>query len=313
MSEITAVEGYTEAELASLSPEERASIGVDIPEEKLPSRIVDDANAGEAAREMQQQAKEQAAAKAVSDAAVVAAAKASAEGKPKVADPAAASKVEPAVVDAVVKVADAPAVAAPDPFVPKFQAKLIPDNEFEAAQAALAKQFEDGDITMAAFVAQNNTLNRQKIEGDMAMKQTEQNADQLWQFQQDTWFSQAGNAVVRDDPRVWAAMQAQLETMYGDPAKKSYTNLQFLDEAGTEVKRLFGLDVAQGKAKVDTPEPKKAAVATAELPATLAAVPAAAENIETTEFEYLDKMDGMDYEIAVAKMNPEQKARFLAA
>jgi hypothetical protein len=306
MSEIQAVEGYTEQELASLSVEERAAISADIPEERLPSRIVDDANAGEVAREMQQQAKDQAAAKVVADAAIAAGAKASAEGKPApvaaVVDPVAA------VVDPVVA---APVVAPQDPFISKFQAKFIPDNEFEAAQGALAKQFEDGDLTTAQFMVQNGKLERAKIEGDIAFKQSEQSEGNLWQYQQDTWFAQLGNAVVRDDPRVWAAMQAQLETMYADPAKKGYSNLQFLEEAGVEVKRLFGLTVAPANAQVDK-EPKKQAVIDAALPATLSAIPAADANEEKAEFDYLDKMDGMDYEIAVARMTKEQKDRFLA-
>jgi hypothetical protein len=90
--------------------------------------------------------------------------------------------------------------------------------------------------------------------------------------------------------------------------------MQFLNAAGREVRKLFGLERAPAAKKEEKPAPAAKPKGTdVDVPTTLADAPAAAENQDGgNEFANLDKLEGMEYELAVAKMTPEQKARFLA-
>lgn len=102
--------------------------------------------------------------------------------------------------------------------------------------------------------------------------------------------------------------------MYGDEKTKNYTDMQYLNAAGREVRKLLGLERAPAAKKEEKPAPAaKPKGIDVDVPTTLADAPAAAENQDGGgEFANVDKLEGMDYELAVAKMTPEQKARFLA-
>src|SRR5258706_382521 len=135
-------EGYTQQEFDSLTPEEQASIGVEL-DDKGPSMVVDDTQAVEALA-----AKEtaSAAAKVAADAEAKKAADAESA---KVAEAAEAARVaEAAKATAATASAAAPAgavqdTADPKPAVAVIKAdKLVSDDEHAAAKAALAKQFE---------------------------------------------------------------------------------------------------------------------------------------------------------------------------
>jgi hypothetical protein len=295
---------YTEAELASMTPAEREAVGEEL-NDRGPSVTVDDSEL-EAAN----------AAKAVADeAARVAAATATAQAA-EAADP---DKAAAPAAAAATQAAQAPAApaAAPDdrPFVPVFKAAtVVTDEEHTTAQGALATQFENGEITTPQFIVENEKLTRAKMESDIASRQSEQVDTQTWQYEQERFFNLPGNAVIRDDARVWAAMQAQLETLYADPEKAKYSNGQYLREAGSEVLKLFGLDATKAApAAPAKPAAKPAEIDGVTIPATLAGLPTAEANADAIagEFGHIEKLDGMEYENAVARLTPEQRTRWL--
>lgn len=302
---------YTETELAAMTPAEREAVDFELNDDK-PSVTVDSAEV-EAANAAKNAADAEAAEKAKADkaaaddvaatAATDAAAALAAAEKAKVDDAAAAAA-------ATATPAAAAAVAPPAaPFVPVFKAPLVTDEQHATAQAALAEKFSAGDITTPQFIAENDKLTRAKMESDFAAKNAEQSEEQSWQHQQDQFFAQPGNAIIRDDARVWGAMQAQLEVLYKDESKRHYTNDQFLAEAGAEVRKLFGIGAAPAAAAAKAPT----ALDGVAIPKTLEGLPAAEAHADTSgEFAAVDKLDGMEYENAIARMTPEQKSRYMA-
>lgn len=307
MSAVPEQTEYTPAELANMTVEERAAIGVEL-DDKKPVEKVEEGEAGspqaiavaEAAR-VAAAAQAAAAAPAVVPAAVVPAPVVAAT----VAAPAAAVEAASAIPDAVdpigARVSRAQAVAP------------IADDVHAAAQAALTAKFEAGDVTTPQFIIENEKLTRAKIAADMAASSSVQDEASTWQARQDAFFNTTGNAIIRDDARVWAAMQAQLESMYVDPKFKDYSDMQYLNEAGREVRKLFGIEVAAAPAAAAAVAAAPgSALSSVPLPKTLGDVPAAAENVDGGEFAFMEKLDGMDYENAVARMTADQKARFLA-
>lgn len=306
-------EGYTQQEFDSLTPEEQASIGVEL-DDKGPSETVDESQAAEAlaAKETasaaakvaaEAEAKKAADAKVVADATAAEAARVAEAAKATAATASAAAPAEGAIAD----------TQDPKPVVAVIKAdKIVSDDDHAAAKAALAKQFEDGEVTTAQFIDRSEELTRAKLQSDMATRSVTSSEEAQWAARQDAFFSTPGNEIIRDDPRVWGAMQAQLETMYADPKCKDYNDMQFLNEAGREVRKLFGLEAAPKDAAAAVPA-KKPAGTDIEIPKTLAGVPAAESNTDGgNEFAALDKLNGMEYEFAYAKLTPDQKAKYLA-
>jgi hypothetical protein len=304
-------EGYTQEEFDGLTPDEQESLGVEL-DDKGPSVTVDESEAGAALTAKETAA---AAAKVAADAETKKAADAKTAEDATAAE--AARVAEAAKATAATKAKEAPAeggvqdTADPKPAVAVIKAdKIVSDEEHVAAKAALAKQFEDGEVTTAQFIDLSEDLTRAKLQSDMATRSAASSEEAQWAARQDAFFSTPGNEVIRDDPRVWAAMQAQLESMYADVKFKDYTDMQFLNEAGREVRKLFGIEPAAKAAAVPA---KKPAGTEIEIPTTLAGVPAAESNTDGgNEFSALDKLNGMEYEFAYAKLSAEQRAKYLA-
>jgi len=308
----TMANDYTEDEKARMSPEELASIDLELNDEGA-SQFIDDADAATANAE-----KSAADDRAVFDAQVAADAAFALTEEGRAAQ--AAADAEALVVaneEAARAAADAAAVmAAPTvdttPFVPVFKAPLITDEDHAAAQAVLAEQFESGDLTTPQFQVENDRLTRAKLQSDMAVQGREQAEDQTWGWQQDQYFQQPGHAVLRDDPRIWAMMQADLELQYQDPANARKSNVQFLTDAGNAVKVMLGIGVpVVAPAAVAV---KPAQLAAVPIPKTLEGVPTAEANAEDAngEFAHMTKLEGMAYEMAYARMPKDQQDRFLA-
>jgi hypothetical protein len=311
MSAVPAEPEYTPAELASMTVEERAAIGVEL-DDKKPVEKVEEGEPGSP-----QAVADAAAALATAEAAKVAAAAAAVAAAAPAAAAAAAPAATAAAPAAAAEAAPAAIADVVDPITVRTSrvSSIAPitDEAHAASQAALVAKFDSGEVTTPQFIIENDKLTRAKIAADSAASSSVQDEASTWQARQDAFFNAPGNALIRDDARVWAAMQAQLESMYVDPKFKDYSDMQYLNEAGREVRKLFGLEVATAA----TPAAAAAAapgsaLSTVPLPKTLGDVPAAAENVDGGEFAFMDKLDGMDYETAVARMTPDQKARFLA-
>lgn len=216
-----------------------------------------------------------------------------------------------------------PAPAPAAEFTPELRADM-PENaterlaEIKTAADELLKKFEDGEIDAKAFMAQKEVLDQQSFDIKMAVQQAEfaqrQNAEartQRWEYEQERFFGQEANGMYKD-PVMFAALNAQVKALGQDAANANRAPHWYLEEADRLVRDRFAIgakaptgDKPSGNNKPTPPDLSK-------VPKTLANIPAAElPDTGNAEFAHLDKLDGMDLEMALAKLSPEQADRYL--
>lgn len=241
------------------------------------------------------------------------------DGKPAGDPPA-----DPPADDKEAKPADGAADDAPPadegdtPFAVPFHhdAKVKPE-EAKARLDTLQKQFDDGEIDMPTFLAQRDGVMAAVIEDRVATnisaKSQEQTAIALWQRARDEFLD---DHEAYKDPVLYDALDARVKALASDPENDKLSDKQLLNKAHQEVAARFKV--------ADTPtpavDPKKALADKRkpnlkDVPPNIAGIPAAAENVAADdEFADLDKLATQDtalYEQRLAKLTPEQQARYL--
>ena len=240
--------------------------------------------------------------------------------------PVAASAAEVAAVAAVSAVT---AVAAAQEgvvqeFVPAFAVPAVADFEgkmaaLAAREVALREQLAAGDLDIAAYDAEKTAI----IEGradlrseqrfaSFAAEQNEQNQKARWQWEQSRFFEQDSSTVYKD-PILFAALDASIKALAHQPENANKSSSWFLTQADSAVRKLFGGLGAPAQAPAAPAKPPVSLLQN--IPATLAAVPAAAlpETGGGDEFAKLERLSGMDLERQLARMAPDEVTRYLRA
>lgn len=211
---------------------------------------------------------------------------------------------------------------------------------FADQKKALDADFENGDLKHAEYMAKRDELSGQETnvrlqisQAQFAENQNKSTAEQRWEWEQDRFFED--NGIYLQDTLMHAALDASVKLLANakDDAGKLVNggkNLTwFLNEAHRQVSRRFKLEVAptdkesddknndaQGQDK-DKGKPKTRAGTKPDLkgiPKTIGNLPAAEDNdAAASEFAAIDKLTGMEYEEALAKMTPEQQERYAKA
>lgn len=214
---------------------------------------------------------------------------------------------------------NAPADVA-DEFRPEFRAD-VPEGAgdrlaaLDAEKAGLVTKFQDGEIDMAEFMAENSRIDGERLQlvvaqenSKFAESQNKSQRDQRWAWEQERFFGQE-KATIYKDPVILAALDASVKQLAADPKNAKKPAGFFLEEADRQVRNRFNVGDAPAAPNKTPRQPDLSRV-----PKTLAQLPAA-EMSETgaEEFAYLDKLDGIALEQALRKMTPEQEARYLGA
>ena len=246
-----------------------------------------------------------------------------------VAAPAATKSGEPAPVAAAVEDEDEAA-----PFKPRYQVELPADLDDQLAalatqEAELAQKMKDGEIEVAEFLVQQKTVAKQiaTLEGkrDQAATFEEMNrqtAEQEWEWHVERFVAQVKKKEGIDyfsDKEKGPDFDNFIKVLAAKPENQGKDFQWYLTEAHKRVKVLYGID---DKPKATDPAPvkkdgKPAArkPSVANLPATLANVPGGdgPGDVGGDEFADLDKLDGLEYETALAAMSKAQRDRYLQA
>ena len=246
---------------------------------------------------------------------------------PELAIPVEASAAE--VGAAAVAVTAVAAVAAAQEgvvqeFVPAFAVPAVADFEgkmaaLAAREVALREQLAAGDLDIAAYDAEKTAI----IEGradlrseqrfaSFAAEQNEQNQKARWQWEQSRFFEQDSSTVYKD-PILFAALDASIKALAHQPENANKSSSWFLTQADSAVRKLFGGLGAPAQAPAAPAKPPVSLLQN--IPATLAAVPAAAlpETGGGDEFAKLERLSGMDLERQLARMAPDEVTRYLRA
>ena len=209
-------------------------------------------------------------------------------------------------------------------FVPAFAVPAVADFEgkmaaLAAREVALREQLAAGDLDIAAYDAEKTAI----IEGradlrseqrfaSFAAEQNEQNQKARWQWEQSRFFEQDSSTVYKD-PILFAALDASIKALAHQPENANKSSSWFLTQADSAVRKLFGGLGAPAQAPAAPAKPPVSLLQN--IPATLAAVPAAAlpETGGGDEFAKLERLSGMDLERQLARMAPDEVTRYLRA
>lgn len=205
-------------------------------------------------------------------------------------------------------------VAMPDDF--DEQVKSVDDRE-----AALLEKFKLGELEADDFVVENRKLSNERRELDTLRTKAEiaremgaQTAEQEWNFTVTNFMRK----VKRDEGIDYATDEAKgtdldtfVKVLANNPANADKDYDWFLIEAHKRAKVLHGIT----EQKKETPAAKTRKPPTDKLPATLAQVPGGdgPGDISGDEFSELDALDGLEYERALASMSKEKRDRYLKA
>jgi hypothetical protein len=295
---------FTEAELAGLSEEERRAV-LEEDDETIASAQDEDPEAEESEEPGDEPEAESSAAdeeEGDGDEAAVAAAEGSEEGQEEKA----AKKEE---------------TPKPTPsrsqgektFVPTYTADETQLESIQNKLLELDQKIEDGDIDIVEYTRQRDPLIRQQTKIEMVQVFNEQQSEQLWKHEQTVFFNQYPD--YKTDPVMNGALRSvfkQLDT--SENASKS--GYELLQEAREIVDKRMGVAPPASQAtandKASIPRSKTPAREGANIPKTLSGTIPAAENVTAKdEFAHLDKLEGVEYEMALAKLSPEQERRYL--
>lgn len=207
-------------------------------------------------------------------------------------------------------------------FVPKYQAEPVAD--YDEQITALDKRFEDGEIDLKAYNTEREGLLRRQLKAEIAAEQQEQNERQLWEYEINSFLDD--HKEYRDNRLLHAALDAAVRELGNDEANADKSFRWFLREADKQVKTAFGRtenkepkpgdegDKGGDQAKAGDDKGKGGRKPDLSVvPKTLGNVPAAGDNADDGEFAYLDKLSGVEYERAIARLSDDQRSRYMAA
>ena len=199
--------------------------------------------------------------------------------------------------------------------------------EFTELSDKLASQYESGDLSFSEYRKADRELSNQYdsqrdqiaaaiLKAEIAAEHSQQSSAQKWELEQQMFYQD--NPEYKTDAVMRGALSAQLEALYDDEANAGRSGLWFLREAGRMINERFSMKpsepTAGNKALDDAANAmRKKAAKPLNSPKTLADIPAADVNDDGGEFAYIDKLNGLAYERAIAKLSPDQYERFMAA
>lgn len=187
--------------------------------------------------------------------------------------------------------------------------------ELAAQKMELRRQMNEGDIDLDAYeelkdaiVQQEMGLREQKIKADISAEQNEQSSKARWEWDQERFFEADANAIYKDK-YLLAAFDAAVRDLGGDEANASRKGDWFLKEADKLVRARFNAP-APATPKHDGRKPDLSMV-----PKTLAHLPAAdiPQTGDVGEFDHIDRLNGLEYEKAVARLSEAERERFRSA
>ena len=247
-------------------------------------------------------------------------------------DPEAAAAATAAAAQAAEEEAAAAAAAGdPAPFVPVFKAALPEDFEaqveaLKTKRSDLRTQFKAGELELDDYEAQRETideklgeLNTLKVKADIAADNEKQTGEQRWTWECDTFYADEANAIYKD--RLLAAAHnaavidlASEESLKAHPERAKWTGTRFLREADKLVRASMGVKPATPNPADDKAPRNLKPSPPDKIPPAISKLPvAAAAAVDGDEFAAIANLEGVEYERAIARMNPEQRERFMAS
>ena len=197
------------------------------------------------------------------------------------------------------------------------QIKAIKDED-----AALRQKFKDGEIDiderdagLAALAEKREGLVIQRAKAEIAQEMSQQSAQRQWESTVATFLTGAakeeGGFDYRKDDGKRADLDQFLKILADKPENADKPVDWFLQEAHKRVKALHGVAPAPKRETVEEAVAKRKAPVSA-VPKNLSQVPGSDGPGDVDgEFADIERLEGLEYEAAIAKLTPAQREKFL--
>jgi hypothetical protein len=201
--------------------------------------------------------------------------------------------------------------------VDEYDAKI---KGFSDQKAALRQKLNDGEIDIEqyeaqkdAVVEQENDLKNAQRDYENEVRRREAEGMDEWNKQQARFFKDEANQIYANNRLLNVALDTAVKDLANDPANANRSGKWFLAEADRLVRAAMGIKPDSAADKKPAAKPSRKPDLSV-IPKTLASLPAA-DSTETgnDEFAYLDNLEGMDLERALAQMSkdPAKEMRYL--
>ena len=195
------------------------------------------------------------------------------------------------------------------------------------AQRELATGYENGDFDLAEYQAKLRqitehewALREQQLKANLAAEQRSQQMAQRWQWEQERFFSQAANKAYREDPVIGPAFAAAVQLLAADASNDARPMNWFLEEADRLTRQRFRLP-GDGQAgangqngTIPASQSRGGRARGGQVPPTLGGLPAASiPDVGGDEFSRLDRLEGMELEMALSRLSQAEADRYLIA
>ena len=206
---------------------------------------------------------------------------------------------------------------------PPLTMRGLSEEELKAVQDGLAeakKKFQEGEIDYEEYLDTRDNLNKRLWQHEFAADMTAESIDNRWEWEQETFLNAAENDWISNDDVVYAAFASTVNMILSTEQGQVMPGPQLLATAREEVAKRFSPSRPQERAKEEEETKSRNAMegakrkeAEKQPPETLGGKPAAEIDEGVGEFDWLDKLDGEEYEKAVVGLTEQQLKRYEAS
>ena len=202
---------------------------------------------------------------------------------------------------------------------PLFNADLPADIEaqrtaLDEKEAAIDQQYDEGDIlftehkqALRDINKQRNALDRAELKAELAAEAYQTQIDNSWQASQTAFFSAHPEINTANDVQMTALDHLVRQETKAVLDKGGVIGVPELERAYTKYKQAFNIEAAAPK-QAKAPSAKNEGV----VPPNLGKLPAATANdTDDGKFAHLDRLEGVAFEDALAKLSDAQRDEYL--
>ena len=186
--------------------------------------------------------------------------------------------------------------------------------EIDEKEDALDKQFDEGDITFSEHKKalreinqQRNALDRAELKAELAAEAYQTQIDNSWQASQTAFFASHPELNTANEVQMTALDHLVRQETKATLDKGGSIGVPELERAYTKYKQAFNIEAAAPK-QAKAPSAKNEGV----IPPNLSKLPAATANdTDDGKFAHLDRLEGVAFEDALAKLSDAQRDEYL--
>ena len=186
--------------------------------------------------------------------------------------------------------------------------------EIDEKEDALDKQFDEGDITFSEHKKalreinqQRNALDRAELKAELAAEAYQTQIDNSWQASQTAFFASHPELNTANEVQMTALDHLVRQETKATLDKGGSIGVPELERAYTKYKQAFNIEAAAPK-QAKAPASKNEGV----VPPNLGKLPAATANdTDDGKFAHLDRLEGVAFEDALAKLSDAQRDEYL--